>query len=61
MANSAAAKQPLAFRVLPRTLEHLKRRAREAGSGGGPPTTSTWHPRLQIAASRIALMPSGLE
>jgi uncharacterized protein (DUF433 family) len=31
MAHSAAAKQPLAFRVLPRTLEHLKRRAREAG------------------------------
>ena len=31
MVHSAAAKQPLAFRVLPRTLEHLKRRAREAG------------------------------
>jgi uncharacterized protein (DUF433 family) len=31
MAHSAAAKQPLAFRVLPRTLEHLRRRAREAG------------------------------
>jgi uncharacterized protein (DUF433 family) len=31
MAHSAAAKQPLAFRVLPRTLEHLKWRAREAG------------------------------
>jgi uncharacterized protein (DUF433 family) len=31
MARSAAAKQPLAFRVLPRTLEHLKRRAHEAG------------------------------
>ena len=31
MAHSAATKQPLAFRVLPRTLEHLKRRAREAG------------------------------
>lgn len=31
MAHSAAAKQPLAFRVLPRTLEHLKRRAHEAG------------------------------
>jgi uncharacterized protein (DUF433 family) len=31
MAHSAAAKQPLAFRVLPSTLEHLRRRAREAG------------------------------
>lgn len=31
MAQSAAAKQPFAFRVLPRTLEHLKRRARESG------------------------------
>ena len=31
MARSAAAKQPLAFRVLPGTLEHLKRRAHEAG------------------------------
>ncbi|HEX6674985.1 MAG TPA: DUF433 domain-containing protein [Actinomycetes bacterium] len=31
MAHSAAAKQPLAFRVLPATLEHLRRRAREAG------------------------------
>jgi uncharacterized protein (DUF433 family) len=31
MANAASAKQPLAFRVLPRTLEHLRRRAREAG------------------------------
>jgi hypothetical protein len=32
MAHSAAAKRPLAFRVLPRTLEHLKRRAREKKS-----------------------------
>jgi len=31
MAHPAVPKQPLAFRVLPRTLEHLKRRAREAG------------------------------
>jgi uncharacterized protein (DUF433 family) len=31
MGRPAAAKQPLAFRVLPRTLEHLRRRAREAG------------------------------
>ena len=31
MAHSAAAKQPLAFRVQPSTLEHLRRRAREAG------------------------------
>jgi uncharacterized protein (DUF433 family) len=31
MARSAAAKQPLAFRVPPRTLKHLKRRAHEAG------------------------------
>ena len=31
MGHSAAAKQPLAFRVLPRTLEHLRRRAREMG------------------------------
>ena len=35
MADSAA-KQPLAFRVRPRTLEHLRRRAREAGQ---PQTT----------------------
>jgi uncharacterized protein (DUF433 family) len=28
---ASPAKQPLAFRVLPRTLEHLRRRAREAG------------------------------
>ncbi len=31
MAPSTAPKQPLAFRVLPRTLDHLKRRAREVG------------------------------
>jgi uncharacterized protein (DUF433 family) len=31
MAPSAAPKQPLGFRVPPRTLEHLRRRAREAG------------------------------
>jgi uncharacterized protein (DUF433 family) len=31
MGHSAAAKQPLAFRVPPRTLEHLRRRAREVG------------------------------
>ena len=31
MAKPAAAKQPLTFRVPPRTIEHLKRRAREAG------------------------------
>jgi uncharacterized protein (DUF433 family) len=31
MTNPAAAKQPLTFRVPPRTLKHLKRRAREAG------------------------------
>jgi uncharacterized protein (DUF433 family) len=31
MGQSGAAKQPLAFRVQPRTLEHLRRRAREAG------------------------------
>jgi uncharacterized protein (DUF433 family) len=31
MANPAAAKQPLTFRVPPRTLKHLKRRARETG------------------------------
>jgi uncharacterized protein (DUF433 family) len=30
MAKPASAKQPLTFRVAPRTLEHLKRRAREA-------------------------------
>src|SRR6266511_4382624 len=31
MAHSAAVKQPLAFRVSFCTLEHLRRRAREAG------------------------------
>jgi uncharacterized protein (DUF433 family) len=31
MANRGAPKQPLTFRVPPRTLKHLKRRAREAG------------------------------
>lgn len=31
MAPSAGPKQPLGFRVPPRTLEHLRRRAREAG------------------------------
>ena len=31
MADQAAPKQPLALRVPPRTLAHLKRRAREAG------------------------------
>jgi uncharacterized protein (DUF433 family) len=31
MAHPAAAKRPLALRIAPRSLEHLRRRAREAG------------------------------
>ncbi len=53
MAHSAAAKQPLAFRVLPSTLEHLRRRAREAGQ---PQTGAAAVRRWREAAAGRALL-----